>query len=541
MFANNKITSVCLFVLAFFLGGTAFGQSTERVSVDSSGVEGNSYSKDCSISADGRFVAFVSPSDNLVAGDTNGWQDIFVHDRHTGVTERVSVDSNGVEADRFSFDPSLSADGRFVCFRSAARNLVSGATNNMDDIFVHDRLTGATERVSVDSSGAQANNGSTQAAISANGRYVAIESYASNLVAGDTNGTFDIFVHDRQTGAITRVSVDSSGVEGNGSSNIASISADGRFVAFESVAASLVANDTNYFSDVFVHDRLTGVTERVSLDSTGAEGNGGSQKAAISADGRCVAFDTWASNFTPGDNNYQQDIFVHDRLTGVTEHCSVTTGGVHGDRGSRVPQISADGRIVTFESFADNLVINDTNGFLDIFVRDRELGTTERASVDSGGGESDWESLYPSISANGRHVTFESTASNLVPGDTNGYGDIFVRDRGNGADFNTIILTGPFLSSVGDTLELSWYAAPPNSPCWLVYSPNRNGFVYAGHRFDVGLPVTILTSGINSPEGTGSFTTAPVPSGAAGGTYYLEVGSTTGTWFDSIVQPVTIN
>ncbi|MEO8196181.1 MAG: hypothetical protein ABI689_05620, partial [Thermoanaerobaculia bacterium] len=249
-----------------------------------------------STSADGRYIAFQSSAPNLVAGDTNNLDDIFVHDRQTGVTTRVSVDSAGAEGNSDSAAPSISGDSRYVAFSSAASNLVAGDTNGSEDVFVHDRLTGTTTRVSVDSAGAEGDSYSYEASISGDGRYVAFASTASNLVAGDTNSIDDIFVHDRQTGATTRVSVDSFGVEGGSGSTSASISGDGRYVAFASYASNLVAGDTNLNSDIFVHDRQTGTTTRVSVDSTGVEGDGYSSAPSISSDGIYVAFTSTSSN-----------------------------------------------------------------------------------------------------------------------------------------------------------------------------------------------------------------------------------------------------
>ena len=185
-------------------------------------------------------------------GDTNGFVDVFVHDRQTGATERVSMDSAGSQGDGVSAWPSISADGRFVAFNSDATNLVPGDTNGRTDVFVHDRQTGTTERVSADSAGV---GGGSGAALSADGRFVAFASDAANLVPGDTNGYPDVFVRDRQTGTIERVSMDSFARQGNNHSFDRAISADGRFVAFASYATNLVAGDTNRVVDVFVHDR----------------------------------------------------------------------------------------------------------------------------------------------------------------------------------------------------------------------------------------------------------------------------------------------
>jgi archaellum component FlaF (FlaF/FlaG flagellin family) len=407
-----------------------------RVSLASDGTQGNDYSAVPSISADGRYVAFVSEASNLVPGDTNNAKDIFVHDRLTGQTTRVSVASDGTQGNSYSSWPSISADGRYVAFESRASNLVPGDTNNNTDIFVHDRQTGQTTRVSVASDGTQGNGTSMVPHISADGRHVAFNSLASNLVPADTNGTWDAFIHDRQTGQTTRVSIASDGTQGNDQGYVTtggggrSVSADGRYVAFGSRASNLVPGDTNDAPDVFVHDRQTGQTTRISVASDGTQGNGASNAFSISADGRYVTFASEASNLVPGDTNNARDIFVHDRQTGQTTRVSVASDGTQGNSPSFVPAISADGRYVAFESEASNLVPGDTNGYQDTFVHDRQTGQTSRVSVASDGMQANGTSWLPSISANGRYMAFYSYASNLVPGDTNNVRDVFVHDRG---------------------------------------------------------------------------------------------------------------
>jgi Ca2+-binding RTX toxin-like protein len=231
----------------------------------------------------------------------------------------------------------------------------------------------------------------------------------------DTNGTYEIFCHDRQTGQTERVSVASDGTQGNDGSWVTSISADGRFVAFSSMASNLVPGDTNGREDVFVHDRQTGQTERVSVASNGTQGNRDSYAGSISADGRFVVFVSEAANLVQGDTNGTRDIFVHDRQTGRTERVSVASDGTEGNRGSEAPSISADGRFVVFHSEASNLVPGDRNGCADIFVHDRQTGRTERVSMASDGTEGTNYSYDPSISADGRFVAFRSLAINLVP------------------------------------------------------------------------------------------------------------------------------
>jgi len=426
---------------------TAPAQSTVRASVDAAGGESNQWSgctwigESPAFSADDRWVAFESLASNLVAGDTNGSIDIFVKDLSTGGIVRVSVDSAGVQGNRDSSYPSLSADGRFVAFVSMSDNLVAGDTNNTQDVFLHDRDpdgngifdegNGVTTRVSVRSNGAQANSASGFPMVSADGSTVVYYSYATNLVGMDTNICADVFAFDRLTAKTTRVSVDSAGVQANDASYYSAVSADGRLVAFSSHASNLVAGDSNGALDVFVRDRTAGTTTRVSVDSTGAEGNAGSDVPAISADGNVVSFMSTATDLVAGDTNAVADVFVHDRTSGATERASVDSAGTeaNGESDSFVLGLSADGRFVAFTSLASNLVAGDANLTADVFVRDRKTATTTRASVDSSGSEGDDASGSLGISADGELVAFVSSADDLVANDLNGQNDVFVRNR----------------------------------------------------------------------------------------------------------------
>ncbi len=416
---------------------------TELVSVASDGGGANAISWAPSMSGDGgRYVAFHSSASNLVSGDTNGVQDVFVHDRQTGATERLSVASDGSQGNRSSSYPSISGDGRYVAFTSAASNLVSGQTARCSgqpcpDVFVHDRQTGVTERVSVASDGAEGNDGSAVPSISNDGRYVAFESVATNLVPDDLNGTLDVFVHDRAAGLTEKVSAASVDTGETGASHAASISADGRFVAFQSLASNLVPGDTNQNWDVFLQDRLTGEIDRVSRGVDGMQGNAGSQLGppwttnnVVSADGRYVAFHSMATNLVPGDTNGALDVFVRDRAAAMTERVSVGVGGVQGNGDASTPSLSTDGRYVAFHGPVSNLVAGDTNALSDAFVHDRATGVTHRVSVGTNAVQGTGNAFQPAISADGRLIAFYGLASNLVPGDTNGTHDVFVRDRG---------------------------------------------------------------------------------------------------------------
>jgi hypothetical protein len=418
--------------------------TTIRVNVSSKGTEANDFSASLSpraISADGGVVAFSSSATTLVSGDTNGVSDAFVNVRgkNKTTTTRVSVASDGTQANGDSGAASVSGDGRLIAFLSGASNLVPGDTNGVVDVFVRDRVTNSTMRVSVASDGTQANGDSAFVGapqLSTDGRFVAFESFASNLVAGDTNGTVDVFVHDRQTGTTTRASVASDGTEANDASYYPSISADGRFVAFLSSASNLVPGDTNTCgsdipgscADIFVRDRQTATTVRVSVASDGTQSNHVSESPAISANGRFVSFESFATNLVPGDTNGAFDIFVHDRQTGTTTRASVASDGTQANSDSRPSSISGDGRFVAFVSFASNLVPADTNDF-DVFVHDRQTGATTLSSVASDGTQANGTCARPSISSDGRFVSFDSVASNLVPGDTNGFIDVFVHQE----------------------------------------------------------------------------------------------------------------
>jgi len=414
---------------------SAAGQVTERVDVGPGGAEGNGASDlpwppSSVISEDGRFIAFMSSSNNLVTGDTNQTYDVFVCDRLLGVTELASVDSSGSQANGVSglYGITITPDGRFVAFESAAGNLVLGDTNGFRDVFIRDRATGLTERLSIDSNGTQGNGRSLYPQVSSDGRFVAFTSEADNLVLNDTNGMGDVFVRDRLLGTTERISVSSAGVEGNNYSYKPTITGDGRFVAFESMASNLVSGDTNGMLDIFLRDRQNATTVRVSMSSNGLQGNGHSTQALISPNGSVIAFASTASNLVAGDTNSVIDVFVRDLQAGTTERASVSSTGAQGNGMSTGPTLSQDGRLIAFESSSSNLVAGDTGSF-DVFVRDRTLRTTERVSVSTSGTQANGDSEMGSISAGGRFIAFRSLASNLVPGDTNSYGDVFVHDR----------------------------------------------------------------------------------------------------------------
>jgi hypothetical protein len=410
--------------------GSAAGAVTERVSLSTAGAQANAASVTSAMSTDGRFVVFSSSASNLVGGDANSQADVFVRDRVAAETSLVSVSSSGVQANEDSLGTGISGDGRYVVFESPASNLVAGDNTGSWDVFLRDRTAGVTQRVSVSPTGQPANDESFGSVISTDGRFVAFSSGASNLVRGDTNGRWDTFVWDRNTGVTRLVSLSSHGTQAQASSSVSSISSDGRLVVFTSRAANLVSGDTNRATDVFVRNRATGQTRRVNLSSTDKEANSSSSGGAISADGHLVSFESDASNLVSGDTNGRTDVFVRNRATGRTHRVSVSSAGRQGSNSSEGAAIAAQGRYVAFWSHASNLVAGDTNGHIDVFVHDRATGTTRRVSVSPTGAEANGRSWWVvAISADGRVVAFRSAASNLVPGDTNNSDDAFVRVR----------------------------------------------------------------------------------------------------------------
>ena len=374
-------------------------------------------------------MAFRSAADDLVPGDTNRAFDIFVRDRAAGTTERVSVDSTGAEGDGDCFSATLSADGRFVVFDSLASNLVAGDVNGAVDVFLHDRNTGTTELVSVDSNGAQGDAGSGAPSISADGRRVAFVSSADDLDPSDVNRSSDLFVRDRAAGTTTRVTVTPTGGGADGATPYGRISADGSTVACSSWASNLVAGDTNQTMDVFVVDVATLATERVSVGTAGAQADFNCYLGGLSADGTVVCFESFSDNLVAGDTNGCVDCFVRDRGSATTERVSVAEGGGQCGQMSESPTLSADGRLVSFCSWAENLVLGDWNRHGDIFVHDRATGRVDRVSVASSGRQADADCDSPVISADGRIVAFRSFADDLVAGDANGDYDVFANER----------------------------------------------------------------------------------------------------------------
>ncbi len=340
------------------------------------------------LSADARFLVTATSATNLGSlGLQAPTTQIVRIDRQGNVARLISVDINGNQALSSAFDPAISSDGRFLVFRSNTTNLVPGDSNNASDIFWLDANGGGLERVNLGPGGVQGLGGATTTlpSVSDDGNAIAFVSNQNNLVTGDTNAAQDIFVRDRVTSTTTRVSVDSSGAQANGLSDFAVISANGRFVVYTSLASNLIAGDVGGFQDIFRHDRQTGQTVLISQSSGGVQGNGNSFVSAISADGNRIAFSSAATNLVSGDSNARTDIFVRDVNQGTTTLVSVSSSGELGNGTCSVPSISADGQIVSFLSGSSNLVAGDSNNLNDLFRHDLGSGQTTRMSVDPDG------------------------------------------------------------------------------------------------------------------------------------------------------------
>lgn len=433
----------------------AHAQPTELVSLTEASEQTNNTSDSPAVSADGRYVAFVSKANNIVAGDTNSRADIFVRDRTLGTTVRVSVSSAGAEADKDSANPTISSDGRFVAFDSVSATLVANDLNGQKDVFLHDRDSDndgtfdepgeiSTVRASVDETGTERTRAAMLPAISGDGRWVTFE-------AAEGSGKQDVRIFDRDAGTSQVASTDDNGVVGNGKSENPQISGTGRYVVFESNANNLVADDDNGTIDIFWVDRdadengtfdeaLGTLIARASLTSDEEEADGASKYPDVSDDGMHVTFASVAENLDTGITNNKRDVFVRDMGLGLTFRISLGPGGAEGQAESTLPWISGDGRCIAFQSAASELVSNDTNGRRDVFLYDRDadrngtfddLGgvTLTRVSVDSTGAEANNHSgdiVRPALSGDGLSAVFNSASTNLVEDDDNGKRDVFL-------------------------------------------------------------------------------------------------------------------
>jgi Tol biopolymer transport system component len=422
-----SVFGVCLASLAApSERASAQGCSTVRASVGPNGEQGTAHVGQIDIAGDGRYVLFTTTSSNIVP--TNGFSQVVRHHLATGATLLISATSAGTPANSVCENPRTSSDARWTAFSSRATNLVTGTPFGHSNIFLHDAVTGTNYAASRSTSGEFGNSDSFDPAISSDGRYVVFTGAASNLDPIDTNGVGDVFLFDRDAGTTELVSLTATGTLGDLYSVHPSISADGRYVAFESMATTFVPTDVNGVPDVFVKDRVTAALILVSARPDGIPGNGSSYHPSISGDGRFVAFESNASDLgPPGTGNGGTHAFVRDLATNTTTVVSLTLLGAPSLYMADNPRISYDGRFVVFESLAPDLVIGDTNASSDVFLFDRARQQTFRESLSNAFHQTSGYSGSPVVSDDGTRVAFISFGTDLVDGDTNGFIDAFVR------------------------------------------------------------------------------------------------------------------
>lgn len=422
-----------LALATYGLAASAAAQGATRlVSAASATQQANGSSGGGELSADGRFVAFLSVASNLVPGDVGGIADVFVRDLQTGAIARESVSSAGVAANMNCWKPELSGDGRFVVFVSGSSNLVPGYVPNSFELFVRDRAASTTAVVSYGLGGVESDRGVVVPnfvgpSISHDGRFVAFVSPSTNLVVGDTNASSDVFVRDLLTGGIERVPALPGGVEPNGYATDVDLSADGRWVVFTSVASNLVAGDVNGASDVFAYDRSTGALTIVSATAIGDRGSANSDQGVVSADGQWVAFTSAATNFASTHSSGMRQVYIKNLATLAVAPVSYSLFGGEPNLESERPVISADGRYVAFDSLGSDLADYDYDYWKrDVYLYDRGLGSTRRISVSSSLTEDYAGSAVASVSADASSISFGSSSQDFVLGHAHGQSDVYV-------------------------------------------------------------------------------------------------------------------
>lgn len=437
--------------ISLCISTTAFGAATgtiERTSQNNTGEPGNGNSFHpqgiaSQISDDGRFVVFQSWSTNLPENDTTGFHlDIYVYDRQEGIVELISRIGNE-PANGTSYGAVISGNGQYVAFASYATNLVSGVINDLQDIYIFDRETGTMQRVTHANTSINDFAGSYLGSMTPDGRYLTFTSYSDDIVEPDNNNYTDIFVYDRESNTTEIVSLNNNGEQANESSFSSQISADGRFVTFWSRSTNFVADDNNESTDIFVYDRETDTIELISQSSSGVRANANSHWPIISSTGRYVVFASDADNLVEDDTNQSKDIFLYDRDDNTIELISRHTSGQLGDGDSSTPSISDDGRYITYESYASNLVNDDVNNASDVFLFDRVTGSTSLISANETSEQGDAGSITPIIKRDGTLVTFSSEAHNFSG--VTGFYQTYVK---------SIITSGDFEADAGEDMTV---------------------------------------------------------------------------------------
>lgn len=424
---NNQIIMVCLLVICSSMLLTISGNSSsniefQRISISEAQIEPNNASWSSNISSNGRYIAFYSAADNLVPEVNPAIVDLFVFDFNLNKLTRITKDEGLPWWGELSV--SLSSDGRFVAFPTYDDDLILGDTNENLDIYVYDQLNKSYERVSVASDGTEGNGLSQSPVISDDGRYVAFRSTSYTITPGQVYDN-NAYLHDRFTHETIFIARNS---------DTTSISSDGNFIVFNSIKENIVNGDTNNAEDVFVFDRTSGQIERVSVNNVGIQGNNDSISGSISGDGRYVAFVSRASNFIPTTSSIPYNIFVRDRVLGTTKLVSKSITGTFGNDRSYSPEFSEDGNLIVFSSYATNLITEDNNYYCrvdylencsDIFLYDMKTESITRVSTTSTGQETNGDSFAPAISRDGEMIVFGTEAFNIIIGDTNSVADIY--------------------------------------------------------------------------------------------------------------------
>ena len=399
--------------------------AAETILVSKNGsVQGSGISTLPSVNSDGSVIAFESTSGNLV-GDANSQTQILVKNIQSNSIQRVSVNNSGTAGNKASYSPSISSDGKKIAFNSLSNNLYSGDINGFSDIFVRDTTNNVTTLVNITKNGIIADKESADAVISGNGRFVAFATAANNLSGQTTNSKRNVYLKDLVTGNLELISINNSGTVGNNDSFLPSISFDGRYISFVSFASNFdnIANNNVY--DIYRHDTLNKTTKRISYSATGGASNGLSLGSVISADGQTIAYHSLANNLVDNDSNNAIDVFIYDVATQKTE---LASGNIAASGFSFNAKISDTGRFIAYYSTANNLVPNDSNNSSDLFIYDRLLKKTERASVSTSGVQTSKSiDTNISISGDGKAAVFSSTDAALVSGDTNNKLDVILR------------------------------------------------------------------------------------------------------------------
>ena len=489
---------------------------TTRVSIGPGGLEADQNCQPPVCSADGRFIAFATHASNLVANDTNDADDVFLLDRQSGGLTRITLGALGGELAQPSNTPRMSADASVIAF-SSWDDPVPGGMPGAPDLFAWNRASGTTVLVSVGLGGAAPSGPTVYSSVSADGRFIAFESNASNLVANDTNNSTDVFVRDLQNSTTERVSLTSSGQQASTYSRDAAISGDGRFVAFSS-NAGLVTQDTNSVIDVYVRDRTLGTLTWISKGVSAAQPNGNSQPSAISADGNWIGFTSAATNLVPNDTNARIDAFLYSRATSQLQRINLGVADTQANWDVSLNSLSADGRFAGLWTFASNAAPLDANGVADGFVYDRVSGVATLVSRSTDDAPGDGNSTDVDISDDGRVAVFLSRATNLVSDDTNDLVDIFVRERSGSTP--TIYCTAqtnsngcvPAMSASGTPSVTS--LAEFNVQASHVLN-GKAGFVFYGFApcaipFHGGLRCVVMPLYRTPTQDSGGFSTPPI-------------------------------